>query len=81
VYFNQLFKVSAIQMRQLDVFNLQVGSDSRMFVDPKLLEKGTDEFAGARQDLLKYFSSVIALIKAINAERDTARCSNGREIR
>jgi hypothetical protein len=71
VYFNQLFKVSAIQMRKLGVFNSEIGSDSRMFVDPKLLDDATDEFAGARTDILKYFSSVITLIRGIKAENDT----------
>ena len=71
MYFNQLFKVSAIQMRKLGVFNREIGSDSKMFVDPKLLENATDEFAGARNDVLKYFSVVIALIRQIKAEKDT----------
>ena len=58
-------------MRQMGVFNRQIGNDSRMFVDPKLLENATDEFAGARDEILKYFSVVIALIRQIKAEKDT----------
>lgn len=71
MYFNQLFKISAIQMRKLGVFNREIGTDSKMFIDPKLLENGTEEFAGARNDILKYFSVVITLIKQIKAERGT----------
>jgi hypothetical protein len=71
VYFNQLFKVSAIQMRNLGVFNREIGTDSKMFVDPKLLENATDEFAGAKNDVLKYFSGVIALIQKIKQEKDS----------
>lgn len=71
VYFNQQFKVSAISMRKLGVFNREIGTDSRMFVDPKLLENATDEFAGSKNDVLKYFSAVIALIKQIKAEKET----------
>jgi hypothetical protein len=71
VYFNQQFKISAIQMRKQGVFNRVIGLDSKMYVDPKLLENATDEFAGARDDILKYFSGVIGLIRQIKAEKDT----------
>jgi hypothetical protein len=71
VYFNQQFKISAIQMRKLGVFNRVIGSDSKMYVDPKLLEGATDEFAGARDDILKHFSLTIGLIQKIQAEKDT----------
>jgi hypothetical protein len=71
VYFNQQFKISAIQMRRLGVFNRIIGSDSKMYVDPKQLENVTDEFAGARDDILKRFSLVIGLIRQIHAEKDT----------
>lgn len=71
MYFNQLFGVSAIQMRKLGAFNLEVGSDSKMFIDPKLLGTATEEFAGARNDVLQHFSRVISLIRQIKAEKDT----------
>jgi hypothetical protein len=70
LYFNQQFKISAIQMRKLGVFNRVIGSDSKMYVDPKLLENAADEFAGARDDILKRFSVVIGLIRQIQAEDD-----------
>ncbi len=57
-------------MRKLGVYNGQVGVDNRMFVDPKLLVKGEDEFAGAHQDLLDYFARVIALIKQSKSQSE-----------
>lgn len=71
VFFNQLFNVSAIQMRKLGVFNREIGADSKMFVDPKLLENATEEFAGAKNDVIAHFSRVIALIRKIKEEKDT----------
>jgi hypothetical protein len=71
VYFSQQFKISAIQMRKLGVFNRVIGLDSKMYVDPKLLENAADEFTGAREDILKHFSVVIGLIRQIQAEKDT----------
>jgi hypothetical protein len=63
VYFNQKFNVSAIQMRRLGVFNLEIGTDNKMFVDSKLLESAQDEFAGAHSQLLSYFAKTVDLIK------------------
>jgi len=71
VYFSQEFKISAIQMRKLGVFNRVIGLDSKMYVDPKLLENAADEFTRAREDILNHFSVVIGLIRQIQAEKDT----------
>ena len=71
MYFNQLFNVSALQMRKLGVFNREIGTDSRMFVDPKLLENATEEFADAKNDVTAHFSRVISLIQKIKEEKDT----------
>ena len=70
MYFNQRFNVSALLMRQLGVYNGQVDKDNRMFVDPKLLVKGEDEFAGAHRDLLDYFARVISLIRQAKSQTD-----------
>ena len=51
VYFNQRFGVSAIAMQKLGVFNAKIGVDNKMFVDPKLLNLGRDEFDGAHEEL------------------------------
>jgi hypothetical protein len=56
VYFNQRFGVSAIAMQKLGVFNAKIGVDNKMFVDPKLLNLGRDEFDGAHEELVTYFS-------------------------
>src|SRR6185437_5846326 len=70
MYFNQRFNVSALLMWQLGVYNGQVDKDNRMFVDPKLLVKGEDEFAGAHRDLLDYFARVISLIRQAKSQTD-----------
>jgi hypothetical protein len=70
VYFNQRFNISAILMRQLGVYNGHVDKDNQMFVDPKLLVKGEDEFAGAHRDLLDYFARVISLIQQAKSQTD-----------
>ena len=57
-------------MRKLGVFNREIGTDSRMFVDPKMLANATDEFAGAHDDLLDYFAKVIALIRQAKSQTD-----------
>jgi hypothetical protein len=68
VYFNQLFGVSAIKMRKLGVFNGNVKTDNKMFVDPKLLEDAKDEFLGAHGDITRHFSAVVELIKKVKTE-------------
>lgn len=71
MYFNQKFSISAIQMRRLGVFNLELGSDNKMFVDSKLLEGAKEEFAGAHSKLLAYFAATVQLI---NYPRNPATC-------
>ena len=58
-------------MRKLGVFNREIGTDSKMFVDPKLLENASEEFAGAKNDVMGHFSRVIVLIRKIKEEKDT----------
>jgi hypothetical protein len=58
-------------MRKLGVFNREIGADSKMFVDPKLLENASDEFEGAKNDVLAHFARVITLIRNIKEEKDT----------
>jgi hypothetical protein len=68
VYFNQRFGVSAIAMQKLGVFNAKIGVDNRMFVDPKLLNLGKDEFDGAHEELVTYFSGIVQLVKLIKSK-------------
>lgn len=70
VYFNERFGVSAIAMHEVGVFNVEIGIDNRMFVDPKLLEAGRDEFNGAHDELIAYFGRVAQLVKLIKAKTD-----------
>ena len=65
VYFNQRFGVSAIEMRRLGTFNPKIGVDNRMFVDPKLLNIGREEFKGAHDELVTYFAKVVQLVRLI----------------
>ena len=61
MYFNQRFGVSAIAMQKFGVFNPEIGVDNKMFVDPKLLKLGKDEFSGAHEELIAYFGTVVPL--------------------
>jgi hypothetical protein len=70
VYFNERFGVSAIKMRKLGVFNTEIGVDNKMFVDPKLLENATEEFAGAHDDLRAYFRKTVELLKLSQKKGD-----------
>jgi hypothetical protein len=71
VYFNQRFGVSAIAMRRLGTFNPKISVDNNMFVDPKLLGIGREEFKGAHDELVAYFVLVVQLVKLIKTETDT----------
>lgn len=71
MYFNQRFGVSAIAMQKLGAFNPEIGVDNKMFVDPKLLKIGKDEFSGAHEELIAYFGTVVPLVKLIKTRTDT----------
>jgi hypothetical protein len=71
VYLNERFGVSAIAMQRLGVFNAEVVVDNKMFVDPKMLEAGKDEFHGAHDGLISYFADVVQLVKLIKAKTDS----------
>jgi len=71
VHFSEQFNVSAIKMRALGVFNPEIGIDSKMFVDPKLLHDAKDEFAGSHADLLNHFGKVVKIIKRIKNNSDS----------
>jgi hypothetical protein len=71
VYFNERFGVSAIAMHSLGVFNPDISIDNKMFVDPKLLEAGKDEFEGSHEELIGYFDKTAQLVKLIRSETDS----------
>lgn len=74
MYFNERFGVSAIAMQKLGVFNAEIDVDNKMFVDPKLLGAGREEFNGAHEQLVAYFADVVRLVKLVKtrAEGDLA---------
>jgi hypothetical protein len=70
MYFSEEFKVSAIAMHKLGVFNSEIGTDNHMFVDPKLLHEAKDEFAASRTVLSSYFAKTVSLIRLSKKEDD-----------
>src|SRR4029077_11337606 len=70
MYFNERFGVSAIAMQKLGVFNAEIGVDNKMFVDPKLLDAGKEEFSGAHEELTAYFAEVVQLVKLMKTRTD-----------
>jgi hypothetical protein len=53
VYLSERFGVSAIATQKLGVFNAEIAVDNNMFVDPKMLEAGKEEFNGATRQIDK----------------------------
>lgn len=72
MFFSQQFGVSAIQMRVLGVFNPELSSDNRLFIDPKLLEASEGEFVSSDVDLIEYFRKVVVLLRASKKTEDNA---------
>lgn len=70
MFFSQRFKVSAIQMRSLGVFNPKIGADSRLFLDSKLIGGASSEFEDATEQLSAYFRKVITLLKLSKKKHD-----------
>lgn len=71
MYFNEQFDLSAFAMHSLGVFNPLMDSDSELFVDPKLLDDAKDEFSESRDELTRYFTDVIDLLKISTKKGDT----------
>jgi hypothetical protein len=56
--------VTAAQLRQAGVMNVLLGTDTKLFVDPKLIGKSSvPEFSGADSDIHDYFKDLIAIHK------------------
>lgn len=83
MYFSERFEISAIAMDRLGVFNPDIEVDNHMFIDPKMLEEGQDEFSGARDDLIAYFAGTVQLVQTIKkrSESDLAWSSAWRRMR
>lgn len=60
---SQYFKVDKAKFQELGVFDRFIGVDTRLFVDPFLLNKiDVPEFIDARKTLVNYFKSVITIL-------------------
>src|ERR1039457_6763047 len=70
VYLNERFGVSAIAMQKSGVFNPEIDVDNKMFVDPKLLEAGKEEFNRAHEELIAYIAAVVQLVKLMQTRTD-----------
>ncbi|OFV97097.1 MAG: hypothetical protein A3F68_03275 [Acidobacteria bacterium RIFCSPLOWO2_12_FULL_54_10] len=70
---SRYFKISALQLRKLGVFNALIGLDNSLFVDPKLLKTAkVSEFKNSRTEVEDYFSKVIRLLRASKRQGDVA---------
>jgi hypothetical protein len=58
-------------MRAIGVFNPLAGTDSKLFVDSKLLEQMGGEFKGSTTILQKYFNDTITLLKLSRKKHDS----------
>jgi hypothetical protein len=70
LFFSQKFRVSAIRMRSMGVFNPKVGSDSKLFVDTKLIDTAGEEFEKSTAQLTKYFGQIVTLFKLSKKKKD-----------
>ncbi len=67
---NEYLGVKADDLERLGVFNSVIGVDSKLFLDPYLLEKSQEpEFNKARQNLRKYFEKVLLLLSVEQSTR------------
>ncbi len=67
------FKLDEVEFKKTDAFDSLVDWDTKLFVDPFLLQKcKTPEFKGAHDELLKYFSKNLKLIGASKHRDDLA---------
>lgn len=63
IKFSEQFNISPDLLEQLGAFDVILDVDTRVFIDPALLENCTaPEFAGVRQKVEEYFSNIITLL-------------------
>lgn len=64
ITFSEQFSVPSSVLENTGVFDVILDVDTRVFIDPALLELCTEpEFVGARSKVEGYFSSIIALLR------------------
>ncbi len=71
---SSLFQISPKKLKQLGVPDLTLGIDTRLFIDPGLLESSShSEFKnGATATYKKHFQNIIKLLKKCSGEGDVA---------
>lgn len=63
IKFSEEFNIDKDRLKTLGVFDVILDVDTRVFVDPALLDLATaPEFQGAKQKVEKYFSGIITLL-------------------
>ncbi len=71
ITFSEQFHVSPQTLKKTGVFDVILDVDTRVFIDPALLELCNEpEFIGAREKVEKYFSNIITLLKHSNQKKD-----------
>lgn len=64
IKFSEQFNVSSSAIESTGVFDVILDVDTRVFIDPALLELCTEpEFVGARSKIENYFSKIITLLR------------------
>jgi hypothetical protein len=54
----------------MGVFNPKIGSDSKLFVDTKLIDTAGEEFEKSTAQLTKYFGQIVTLLKLSKKKKD-----------
>src|SRR3989344_7244269 len=71
--FSTHFKIAPSKLRRVGVFDPTLNVDTKLFIDPLLLEGSKHpEIASARDTFRKYFSDLIKLLIASKVENDIA---------
>ena len=74
ITFSEQFNISKEVLEITGVFDVILDIDTRVFIDPALLELCTEpEFLDARQKVEKYFSDIITLLRHSKSQTDMYR--------
>lgn len=74
ITFSEQFNISKEVLEITGVFDVILDIDTRVFIDPALLELRTEpEFLDARKKVEKYFSDIITLLRHSKSQTDMYR--------
>ena len=74
ITFSEQFNISKEVLEITGVFDVILDIDTRVFIDPALLELCTEpEFLDARKKVEKYFSDIITLLRHSKSQTDMYR--------